>query len=108
VEFVFQWMLDLAFPFQAGFPLRSDLVFVLMAENAALRDEVARCKAKVASYPSVKRQYDRLSRSPSRAWLPGGQGTSVNRPCESPSWIYRRKSQKNDAFKLGIFELKRS
>jgi hypothetical protein len=35
----------------------------LMAENAALSDEVARCKAKVASYPTVKRRYDRLSRS---------------------------------------------
>jgi cell shape-determining protein MreC len=35
----------------------------LRAENAALKNEVARCKAKVANYPNVKRQYDRLSRS---------------------------------------------
>jgi hypothetical protein len=34
-----------------------------MAESAALRDEIARCEVKVASYPTVKRQYDRLSRS---------------------------------------------
>jgi predicted nuclease with TOPRIM domain len=38
----------------------------LMAENAALTDEVARCETKVASYATVKRRYDRLSRSLSR------------------------------------------
>ena len=41
-------------------------IAVLRAENAALKAEIERCKEKIANYPRMKKQYDRLSRSLSR------------------------------------------
>ena len=41
-------------------------IAVLRAENAALKAEIERCQEKIASYPRMKKQYDRLSRSLSR------------------------------------------
>jgi predicted RNase H-like nuclease (RuvC/YqgF family) len=38
-------------------------IALLGAENSALKAEVARCEEKIASYPRMKRKYDRLSAS---------------------------------------------
>jgi predicted RNase H-like nuclease (RuvC/YqgF family) len=38
-------------------------IALLSAENSALKSEIARCEAKIASYPRMKRKYDRLSAS---------------------------------------------